>query len=63
MPLHDIPIDDSETLLKQVPPCLISAQSLHTVQIMCLKYNANDPPNIDTVNDSGMPVSQNLPGG
>ena len=24
MPLHDIPIGDSETLLKQVPPCPIS---------------------------------------
>ena len=63
MPLHDIPIGDSETLLKQVLPCPISAQSLATVQIMCLKYIVNDPPNIDTVNDSGMLVSQNLPGG
>ena len=63
MLLHDISIGDSETLLKQVLPCPISAQSLATVQIMCLKYIVNDPPNIDTVNDSGMLVSQNLPGG
>ena len=63
MSLHDIPIGDSETLLKQVLPCPISAQSLATVQIMCLKYNANDPPYIDTVNDSGMLIGQNLPGG
>ena len=63
MSLHDIPIGDSETVLKQVSPCPISAQSLATVQIMCLKYIANDPPNIDSVNDSGMLVSQNLPGG
>ena len=63
MSLHDIPTGDSETLLKQVSPCPISAQSLATVQIMCLKYNANDPPYIDTVNDSGMLVGQNLPGG
>ena len=63
MSLHDIPIGDSETLLKQVLPCPISAQSLATVQIMCLKYSANDPPNIDTVNDSGMLVGQNFPGG
>ena len=62
-PLHDIPIGDSESLLKQVQPCPISAQSLDTVQIMCLKYNANDLPNIDTVNDSGMLICQNLPGG
>ena len=61
--LHDIPTGDSETLLKQVSPCPISAQSLATVQSMCLKYNANDPPYIDTVNDSGMLVGQNLPGG
>ena len=61
--LHDIPTGDSETLLKQVSPCPISAQSLATVQIMCLKYNASDPPYIDTVNDSGMLVGQNLPGG
>ena len=62
-PLPDIPIGDSESLLKQVQPCPISAQSLDTVQTMCLKYNANDPPNIDTVNDSGMLICQNLPGG
>ena len=61
MPLHDIPIGDFETLLKQVPPCSISTQSLDTVQIMCIIYNANDPPNIDTVNDSGMLVGPNLP--
>ena len=63
MSLHDISIGDSETLLKQVSPCPISAQSLATDPIMCLKYNANDPPYIDTVNDSGMLVGQNLPGG
>ena len=60
---HDKHTGDSESLLKQVQPCPISAQSLDTVQIMCLKYNANDPPNIDTVNDSGMLICQNLPGG
>ena len=62
-PLHDIPIGDSESLLKQVQPCPISAQSLDTVQIMCLKYSANNPPIIKAVNTSGMLVSQNLPGG
>ena len=63
MPLHDIHIGDSETLLKQVPPCSRSAQSLNTVPIMCLTYSANNPPNINTVNGSGMLVGQNLPGG
>ena len=63
MSLHDIPIGDSETMLKQVSPCPISAQSLATDPIMCLKYNANNPPYIDTVNDSGMLVGQNLPRG
>ena len=61
--LHDSHTGDYETLLKQLQPCLISVQSLDTVQIMCLTYNANDPPYIDTVNDSGMLVGQNLPGG
>ena len=60
---HDNHTGDYETLLKQLQPCLISVQSLDTVQIMCLTYNANDPPNIDTVNDSRMLVNQNLPGG
>ena len=60
---HDNHTGDYETLFKQVPPCSISAQSLATVQIMFLKYIANDPPNIDTVNDSGMFVGQNFPGG
>ena len=60
---HDNHTGDYETLFKQVPPCSISAQSLATVQIVCLKYNANDPPYIETVNDSVMLVSQNLPGG
>ena len=60
---HDNHTGDYETLFKQVPPCSISAQSLATVQINCIKYNANDPPNIDFVNDSGMLVGQNFPGG
>ena len=63
MYLHDIPIGDSETVLKQVSPCPISAQSLISDQLMCLNYSARDPSNIDSVNDSGMLVSQNLPGG
>ena len=62
MPLHDIPIGDSETLLKQLQPCSVSADPLNTVQVMCLNYSANDPPNIDAVN-SEMLVCQNLPGG
>ena len=64
-PVHeqDNHTGDYETLLKQLQPCLISAQSLDTVQIMCLNYSANNPPNIKAVNDSGMLVSQNLPGG
>ena len=63
-PPHDIHTGDSdcETLLKQVQPCSISTQSLNIAQIMCLNYNANDPPNIDTVNDSGIGC-QNFPGG
>ena len=60
---HDIHSNDYETLFKQLQPCSISDQSLDTVQIMCLKYYANDPPNIDTVNYSGMLICQNLPGG
>ena len=60
---HDNHTGDYETLFKQVPPCSINAQSLNTVHVMCLKYNANDPPNINSVNTSGMLVSQNLPGG
>ena len=63
MPLHDIPIYDYETLFTQMQPCSISAHPLNTVQIMCLTYSANNPPNINTVNDSGMLVGQNLPGG
>ena len=58
--VHD---DEYETLFKQLQPCSVSAHPLATVQIMCLKYNANDPPYIDTVNDSGMLIGQNLPGG
>ena len=60
---HDNHTGDYETLLKQLQPCLISAQSLDTVQIMCLNYSANNPPNIKAVNTSGMLVSQNIPGG
>ena len=63
MPLHDIPICDYETLFTQMQPCSIRAHPLNTVQIMCLTYSANNPPNINTVNDSGMLVGQNLPGG
>ena len=63
MSLHDIPTGDSETLLKQVSPCPMSAQSLATVDIMCLSYSANNPPNIDDVNVSEMLACQNLPGG
>ena len=60
---HDNHTGDYETLLKQLQPCLISAQSLDTVQIMCLNYSANNPPNIKAVNTSGMLVNQNIPGG
>ena len=60
---HDNHTCDYETLFKQVPPCSISAQSLNTVQTMCLNYSARDPSNIDSVNDSGMLVGQNFPGG
>ena len=60
---HDNHSSNYETLFKQLQPCSISDQSLDTVQIMCLKYNANDPPNIDTVNNSGMLICQNFPGG
>ena len=60
---HDNHTGDYETLFKQVPPCSISAQSLNTVQTMCLKCNANDPHNINAVNTLAMLVSQNLPGG
>ena len=60
---HDIHSNDYETLFKQLQPCSISAQSLNTVQIMCLNYSANNPPIIKAVNTSGMLVSQNLPGG
>ena len=60
---HDNHTGDYETLLKQLQPCLISAQSLDTVQIMYLNYSANNEPNINDVNTSGMLVSLNLPGG
>ena len=60
---HDNHTGGYETLLKQLQPCLISAQSLDTVQIMCINYSANNPPNIKAVNTSGMLVSQNIPGG
>ena len=60
---HDIHSNDYETLFKQLQPCSISAQSLNTVDIMCLSYSANNPPNIDDVNVSEMLACQNLPGG
>ena len=60
--VHDIHSNDYESLFK-LQPCSTSIQPLNTVPIMCLNYNANDPPNIDTVNDSGMLVCQNFPGG
>ena len=63
MPLHDIHIGDYETLFTQMQPCSISAHPLNTVQIMCLTYSANNPPNIDDVNVSEMLACQNLPGG
>ena len=63
MPLHDIPICGYETLFTQMQPCSIRAHPLNTVQIMCLTYSANNPPNINTVNGSGMLVGQNLPVG
>ena len=60
---HDNHSSDYETLFKQLQPWFISVQPLNTAHIMCLKYNASDPPNIDSVKYSGMLVSQNLPGG
>ena len=63
MSLHDIPIGDYETLMKQMQPCSVGAQSLISDQLMCLYYSARDPSNIDSVNDSGMLICQNLPGG
>ena len=59
---YDNHSNDIETLLKQLQPCLISAQSLGTVEIMYLNYSANNQPNISDVNTSGMLVSLNLPG-
>ena len=65
--VHDDEYDnhssDYETLIKQLQPCSVGAQSLISDQLMCLNYSARDPSNIDSVNDSGMLVSQNLPGG
>ena len=63
MSLHDIPIGDSVTLFKQLQPWSISDQPLNTVDIICLSYSANNPPNIDDVNVSEMLACQNLPGG
>ena len=60
--VHDIHSNGYESLFK-LQPCSTSIQPLNTVPIMYLNYNANDPPNIDTVNDSGMLVCQNFPGG
>ena len=60
---HDNHSSDYETLFKQPQPCSVGAQSLISDQLMCLNYSARDPSNIDSVNDSGMLVSQNLPGG
>ena len=60
---HDNHSSDYETLLKQPQPFSVGAQSLISDQLMCLNYSARDPSNIDSVNDSGMLVSQNLPGG
>ena len=60
---HDNHSSDYETLFKQLQPCSVGAQSLISDQLMCLNYSARDPSNIDSVNDSGMLVSQNLPGG
>ena len=65
--VHDYEYDnhssDYETLFKQLQPWSISVQPLDTVQIMCLNYSANNPPNIKAVNTSEMLVSQNIPGG
>ena len=60
---YDNHSNDYETLLKQLQPYLISAQSLDTVEIMYLNYSANNQPSISDVNTSGMLVSLNLPGG
>ena len=60
---HDNHSSDYETLFKQPQPCPVGAQSLISDQLMCLNCSARDPSNIDSVNDSGMLVSQNLPGG
>ena len=60
---HDNHSSDYETLFKQPQPCSVGAQSLISDQLMCLNYSTRDPSNIDSVNDSGMLVSQNLPGG
>ena len=60
---HDNHSSDYETLFKQPQPCSVGAQSLISDQLMCLNYSARDPSNIDSVNDSGMLVSQNFPGG
>ena len=60
---YDNHSSDYETLFKQLQPWSVGAQSLISDQLMCLNYSARDPSNIDSVNDSGMLVSQNLPGG
>ena len=59
MLLHDIQSSDYETLMKQMQPCSVGAQSLISDQLTCLNYSARDPSNID----SRMLVSQNLSGG
>ena len=59
--VYDIHSNDYETLSK-LQPCSSNIHPLNTVPIMCLNYNANDPPNIDTVNYSGMLVCQNFSG-
>ena len=63
-PLYSIHSGDSEskTLLKQVQPCSISAESLNIAQIMCLN-NISKPPNINFMNNAGMLGCQNFPGG
>ena len=65
--VHDDEYDNHssnyETLFKQLQPWSISVQPLNTVDIMCLSYSANNPPNIDDVNVSEMLACQNLPGG
>ena len=63
-PPHDIHTGDSdcETLLKQVQPCFVSAQSLNIAQIMCLN-NISSSPNINAMNNAGMLGCLNFLGG